>query len=137
MPAAPTVTATTRIAAPPEVVFAYFTDPALIVTWLADRADLDPRPGGVFAIDVGGAPARGTYVAVEPPTRVVFTWGLPGDEAMPAGSTTVEVTLQADGDETVVSLTHHDLPGERRPSHQEGWDRFLSALPPAVTARRP
>jgi hypothetical protein len=45
------VTATTRIAAPPEVVFPYFTDPALIVTWLGDRADLNAQPGGVFAVE--------------------------------------------------------------------------------------
>ena len=113
-------------------VFPYFTDPALIVTWMGDRADLDPQPGGVFAVDVGTSPARGTYVVVEPPTRVVFTWGLPGSETIPAGSTTVEVILTADGDETVVSLAHHDLPGEHRPGHKKGWDTFLGALPAAV-----
>jgi uncharacterized protein YndB with AHSA1/START domain len=133
--ASPTVTATTRIAAPPEVVFPYFTDPALIVTWIGDRADLDPKPGGVFAVDVGTSPARGTYLAVEPPTRVVFTWGLPGSQTMPAGSTTVEVILTADGDHTVVSLTHHDLPDEHRAAHQKGWESFLGALPTAVMRR--
>lgn len=132
MTASPTVTATTRIAAPPEVVFPYFTDPALIVTWLGDHADLDPRPGGVFAIDVGTSPARGTYLSVEPPSRVVFTWGLPGDETMPAGSTTVEIVLIPDDGHTVVSLTHHHLPAEHRPGHQKGWDTFIGALPAAV-----
>ncbi|WP_051810008.1 SRPBCC family protein [Actinoplanes subtropicus] len=133
MTASPTVTATTRIAAPPEAVFPYFTDPALIVTWLGDQANLDPRPGGVFAVDIGTSPARGTYLSVEPPTRVVFTWGLPGNETMPTGSTTVEVLLIPDDDGTVVSLTHHDLPAEHRPGHQEGWDTFIGALPAAVT----
>ena len=133
MTASPTVTATTRIAAPCEVVFPYFTDPALIVTWLGDHADLDPRPGGVFAVDVGTSPARGTYLAVEPPSRVVFTWGLPGNETMPAGSTTVEIVLTPDDGHTVVSLTHHHLPAEHRPGHQKGWDTFIGALPAAVT----
>ena len=132
MPASPTVTATTRIAAPPEVVFPYFTDPALIVTWMGDHADLDPQPGGTFAVDVGTSPARGIYVAVEPPSRVVFTWGVPGSETLPAGSTTVEVILTADGDETIVSLTHHDLPREHRPGHKKGWETFLGALPAAL-----
>jgi uncharacterized protein YndB with AHSA1/START domain len=126
------VTATTRIAAPPEVVFPYFTDPALIITWLGDRADLDPQPGGVFNVDFSTSTARGSYIAVEPPTRVVFTWGLPGNETMPAGSTTVEVILTPDGDETLVSLTHNDLPGEHRPGHKKGWDTCLDALPAAV-----
>lgn len=132
MSASPTVTATTRIAAPPEVVFPYFTDPALIITWMGDHADLDPQPGGMFAVDVGTSPARGTYVAVEPPSRVVFTWGMPGSHNLPAGSTTVEVILTADGNETIVSLTHHDLPPEHRPGHKTGWETFLGALPAAL-----
>jgi uncharacterized protein YndB with AHSA1/START domain len=114
-------------------VFPYFTDPALIVTWMGDRADLDPQPGGVFAVDVGTSPARGTYVAVEPPTRVVFTWGLPGSETMPASSTMVEVILTADGDETIVSHAPR-LVDEHRPGHKKGWDTFLGALPAAVFA---
>jgi len=47
------IVATEHIKAPPEVVFPYFTDPALIVTWIGDRAELDPQPGGVFSLDMG------------------------------------------------------------------------------------
>lgn len=36
------IVATEHIQAPPEVVFPYFTDPALIVTWIGDQAELDP-----------------------------------------------------------------------------------------------
>src|SRR6202034_2948139 len=74
------VTASVRIAAPPDVVFPYFTDPALAVKWIANAAYLDARPGGTFAIDVRGNPARGEYVMVDPPHRVVFTWGIEGRE---------------------------------------------------------
>ena len=38
------VTASVRIAAPPEVVFPYFTDPALAVKWIANTAYLDALP---------------------------------------------------------------------------------------------
>ena len=61
------ISASVRIAAAPEVVFPYFTDPQLMITWIGERAELDARPGGTFAVDVGGAAARGTYVTVEPP----------------------------------------------------------------------
>ncbi len=54
------VIASVRIAAPPDVVFPYFTDQSLATKWIAERADLDPRPGGMFAVDVQGNPARGT-----------------------------------------------------------------------------
>ena len=91
------VVASVRIAAPPEVVFPYFTDPELVVTWIAEKAELDPRPGGVFALDVDGGQARGSFVEVDPPRRVVFTWGIPGDDELPPGSSTVEVVLVAEG----------------------------------------
>jgi uncharacterized protein YndB with AHSA1/START domain len=123
------VTATVRIAAPPDVVFPYFTDPALATRWIANAALLDPRPGGIFSVDVRGNPALGEYVVVDPPHRVVFTWGIEGRGDLPPGSTTVEVVLHAEGDETVVTLTHRDLPTEdTRRSHQEGWAEFLGLL---------
>jgi uncharacterized protein YndB with AHSA1/START domain len=126
------INASVRIEAPPEVVFPYFTDPQLMVTWIGDRVDLDPRPGGTFALDFSGVAARGSYVEVEPPRRVVFTWGIPDDAGMPAGSSTVEVVLVADGADTIVHLTHRDLPSDREPSHLEGWERCLAALADGV-----
>ncbi len=36
-----------RVAATPERVFDYFTDPAKMVMWMGIEATLDPRPGGV------------------------------------------------------------------------------------------
>ena len=126
------ISASVRIAAPPEVVFPYFTDPQLMVTWIGERADLDARPGGTFAVDVGGNAARGSYVTVEPPHRVVFTWGVPQDATLPPGSSTVEVVFVADGGDTIVNLVHRDLPSDREPSHQEGWERCLAVLVAAV-----
>jgi uncharacterized protein YndB with AHSA1/START domain len=122
------ISTSVRIAAPPEVVFPYFTDPQLIVTWIGERADLDPRPGGGFALDFAGTAARGSYVVVEPPHRVIFTWGIPEDTTMPPGSSTVEVQFVADGDGTIVNLTHRDLPPDRDPTHREGWEHCLGVL---------
>jgi uncharacterized protein YndB with AHSA1/START domain len=122
------ISTSVRIAAPPEVVFPYFTDPRLMVTWIGERVDLDARPGGTFALDFSGVAARGSYVAVEPPRRVVFTWGIPEDATMPPGSSTVEVVLVAEGADTIVNLTHRDLPEDREPSHLEGWERCLAVL---------
>lgn len=117
-----------RITATPEVVFPYFTDPQLMVTWIGDRVDLEARPGGKFALDFSGVAARASYVAVEPPHRVVFTRGIPEDDLMPPGSSTVEVELIADGADTIVNLTHRDLPPDREPSHLEGWEACLAVL---------
>ena len=129
------VTASVRIAAPPSVVFPYFTDPALAVKWIADAAYLDPRPGGTFSLDVRGNPARGAYVVIDPPHRVVFSWGIECRADFPPGSSTVEVVLQSDGDDTVVTLTHRDLPTEdHRRSHQGGWGEFLGILGEVVSS---
>ena len=96
--------------------------------WIGTWADLNPEPGGLFALDFGGTPVRGTFVSVEPPDRVVFTWGVPGSTALPAGSSTVEILLKADGDETVVELFHHDLPADELPRHEVGWIACLAKL---------
>ncbi len=128
MTAPGTLTATVRIAAPPAAVFPYFTDPALLIQWIGERADLRPEPGGTFALDFGGTLVRGHYVEVDPPRRVVFTWGVAGRDWMPPGSTTVEVVLTADGPDTVVELFHHDLPAQERDSHREGWTTMLGLL---------
>jgi uncharacterized protein YndB with AHSA1/START domain len=133
-PAAPVV-ASVRIAAPPDVVFPYFTDTDLVTKWLADAAELDARPGGIFSIDIRSGPtARGTFVEVDPPHRVVFTWGVPDEPSLPPGGSTVEVVMEPDGDDTIVTLTHRDLSERWVEPHQEGWPRHLGTLAVAVGA---
>jgi uncharacterized protein YndB with AHSA1/START domain len=117
-----------RVAAPPEEVFPYLTDAALVVRWMGEWADLEPHAGGRFALDVNGVPVRGRYLAVEPPHRVVFSWGAAGNDAVPPGSTTVEITLRPDGDETVIELVHRDLPPDEVARHGVGWGHFLDRL---------
>jgi uncharacterized protein YndB with AHSA1/START domain len=136
MDQAENVTATIRIAATPAEVFPYLVEPFLLVQWIGTWADLNPEPGGVFAIDLDDALVRGTYVSVEPPDRVVFTWGIPGDDTLPPGSSTVEILLTADGDDTVVELTHRDLPSAWRPPHEAGWASYLDRLRQTATSDR-
>jgi uncharacterized protein YndB with AHSA1/START domain len=119
---------TLRIAATPDEVFPYLTDPALMTRWMGDRADLDARAGGAFVVDINGIPVRGNYVEVDPPHRVVFTWGVAGDDRLGPGSTTVEITLRLDGAETVLDLVHRDLPPEELAKHDTGWGHFLELL---------
>jgi uncharacterized protein YndB with AHSA1/START domain len=119
-----------RIDARPDTVFPFFTDPALMTQWMGVRATLDPRPDGIFEVDVTGDNlARGTYVAVEPPSRVVFTWGWQNETSpVQPGSSTVEVTLVPDGEGTLVTLVHRDLPETSREPHGHGWTHYLPRL---------
>ncbi|WP_433200792.1 SRPBCC family protein [Dactylosporangium sp. CS-047395] len=130
------IVATVRIQAPPHVVFPYFTDPALIVQWIGEQADLDPRPGGRFFLDFGTIAADGAYRVVEPPHRVVFSWGIPGSDTLPPGGSTVEVVLTADGADTVVVLTHRDLPEKHLDDHRAGWEEQLGRLAAAGDRRQ-
>lgn len=120
---------TQRVAAPPEAVFEFLVDPEKMLRWMGTEAELEPRPGGTFRVDINGSDvAVGTYVSVERPTRVVFTWGWDGSTDVPPGSSTVTMTLTADGDDTVVELRHEGLPGGSGDQHAEGWNHFLPLL---------
>ena len=132
-----TFTASVRIAAPPAEVFPYLTDAALVVRWMGDWADLQPEPGGTLALDINGVPIRGEFLVVEPPHRVVFTWGAAGNEVLGPGSTTVEILLRADGGDTVLELAHRDLPPDEVPKHGDGWDHFLTRLVVAASGGEP
>jgi uncharacterized protein YndB with AHSA1/START domain len=128
-----------RIAARPETVFGFFTDPVRMLRWKGIEAELDPRPGGTYRVQINAqAIVRGQFVAVEPHRRVVFTWGWEGEgQPVPPGSSTVEVTLTPDGDETILRLTHRGLPAELRDVHGHGWDHFLSRLATAAAGGDP
>ena len=121
-----------RIEARPETVFPYFTDPEKMVRWIGVAATLDPRPGGVFHLQtMANHSFAGHYVTIEPPRRVVFTWGYGSfpepDNPLPAGSSTVEVELEPDGDATIVRLTHR-VPSQLDAFHAMGWEHYLDRL---------
>ena len=123
---------TRRINAPRETVYRYFTEPERFQAWLGIGAELDPRPGGDYRIQITSdtaISASGRYVELDPPRRVVFTWGFEGLDGLPPGTSTVEVTLTADDDATVVRLRHTGLDGrEVCDFHVWGWDKALDRL---------
>jgi uncharacterized protein YndB with AHSA1/START domain len=127
-----------RIEASPETVFTYFTDPAKMVEWMGEDATLDPRPGGFCRIAFGGGAVAGSFVEVDPPSRVVFTWGW--EERffdVPPGDTRVEVTLVPDGEGTLVRLSHTKLPPSAVGFHDMGWAHYLERLGQRATGRDP
>ena len=118
-----------HIAARPEIVFAFFTDPAKMIRWMGKQATLDPRPGGICRIDIHGYITRGEYLEVVPHSRVVFTWGWEDEGSTPRpGESTVEISLTPDGAGTILRLRHLGLNAEERTKHGLGWDQFLPAL---------
>ncbi len=122
-----------ELPAPPETVFDYFVDPALMLEWIGDHAVLDATPGGEFTLDIEGIPVRGRFLEVVAPERVVVSWGHAGSQTIPPGSTQVRFTLgPTAGGGTLVQIEHLDLPDEHVASHRVGWPMFAERLRVAV-----
>ena len=88
---------------------------------MAEGADLDPQPGGVVSwTHPNGDTVSGRFVEVDPPRRLVFTYGWERAEVeIPPGSTTVEIDLIEQDDGTTTS-----------PCYTEG----SRTTPPTLTA---
>jgi uncharacterized protein YndB with AHSA1/START domain len=127
-----------RIQAPADLVFSYFTDPAKYVQWMGQSVVIEPRPGGRYAVlMLTGVESVGQFVEVDPPRRLVFTWGSEQKE-VPPGATTVEVTFTEDEDATVVRLRHYGLgSAEQRSGHKTGWTAYLARLVDVAEGRVP
>jgi uncharacterized protein YndB with AHSA1/START domain len=134
--AAPDVEQQLRIDAPPETVWAFWTHPDHLCEWWG-RAEAVAEVGGAFVVTMeSGGVMRGEFLALDAPLRLEFTFGWddggPGGH-VPPGSTRVEVTLERDGDATVLTLRHYGLPDDDAAVHQEGWSHFLPILADRAT----
>jgi uncharacterized protein YndB with AHSA1/START domain len=118
------------IAASPETIWELLVDPDQAVRWMGEEAAFDVRPGGGYRVGViPGHTASGEFVEVDPPRRLVHTWGWEGEDGVPPGSSTVEYELIPNGEGTLLRFTHRDLPSaEAAESHAHGWDHYLERL---------
>jgi uncharacterized protein YndB with AHSA1/START domain len=128
-----------KIAASPETVFGYFTDPSRMVQWMGAEATLDPRPGGTCRIAINSmAVASGKFVDVVPYRRVAFSWGWENDWLeVPPASTLVEVSLTPEDDGTLLRLTHRQLPEGTLEFHTRGWGYYVGRLAKAAAGSDP
>jgi len=121
------------IAASPETVFNFLIDPALMAHWIGAFHKLEPRPGGIFQIEVSpGNVARGVFTEVTPPHRVAFTWGWESNDptlaVLPPGASLVEIELVRVESGTRLRLRHSRLPEAASEIHRERWSHHLAGL---------
>ena len=126
----------THIPAPPTAVFALLTDPEKILRWMGTEAQVESQPGGLYLVNVTGARfARGSFREVVPVHRLAYSFGWDGSEAVPPGSSLVEIDLiDQEAGRTLLRLTHSGLPdAEACASHEQGWAHYLGRLATAAS----
>ena len=123
-----------RLSAPIADVFRWWTEPELLSRWMTPvgsvTATVDLRVGGALRIVMRGEDVvlehSGTYLEVDRPRRLAFTWVSPFTGVEPS---LVTVDLEPDGDHaTILRLRHSDLPEATAKSHQGGWGTMLDRL---------
>ena len=129
---------TLSIDASPETVWEFLVDPEKLMRWKGISADLDPQPGGIYRCEViPGHTARGEFVELDKPSRLVFTWGWDGNEGVPPRSSTIEIELASEGSGTSLRFAHHLPTVEAVASHAHGWDHYLPRLETAAAGGDP
>jgi uncharacterized protein YndB with AHSA1/START domain len=130
-----------RLAARPEKVFDAFADAALVSRWLKPAPEvgltvlaLDFRVGGAyrFAYAVPGGPTMivaGVYRAIDPPTKIIFTWDIEPPDEHAGLQSEVTVTIVPSGDGSELCIRHAEL-GLRGAAarHAQGWQGALDRL---------
>jgi uncharacterized protein YndB with AHSA1/START domain len=133
----PSLTIKRRFNAPPEKVFAAWTDPQKVKGWMGPgevkvlSAECDARAGGRYHW-LMKTPAgeehdvSGVYREVVPNEKLAFTWAW---KSTPERESLVTLTFKHDGTGTLMTLTHEQFFDEAaRDSHQGGWNGAFDKL---------
>jgi uncharacterized protein YndB with AHSA1/START domain len=136
-----TVNVTKTIHTPIERVFDAWLDPTMLTRFILPAPSMpqpqvenDAREGGRFEIimqvDEDKLPHTGTYLAIERPHRLQFSW----ESAYSTDDSIVTLEFTAiDDDKTQVELTHVKfLHEEARSDHEGGWGNILDKLAEVV-----
>ena len=101
-----------------EDVWDAIATPERLVRWFLPISG-DLRAGGRYQLEGN---AGGEIVRCDRPSEIGLTWEI-GEL-----NTDVLVRLEADGDSTILTLTHSPMPGELVPGTGAGWELGLVAL---------
>ncbi|MDI1288199.1 MAG: SRPBCC domain-containing protein [Reyranella sp.] len=137
MASKPSLALKRRLKAPPEKVYEAWTVPEKMIRWwgatdpASRTAKADVRVGGRFHVGFRGDngdqhDVSGIYREVVPAEKLVFSWAW---KSTPERESQVTVHLKADGDGTILTLTHEQFFDEKaRDDHRRGWSLALDNL---------
>jgi uncharacterized protein YndB with AHSA1/START domain len=121
-----------------ERVYDAWSRPELLTQWYCPNTSLDLKVqadvivGGNYVVTMGPHVVRGSYLEVEPPHLLAFTWKWDSDSGEPS-QVRVELSEAAGG--TRMLLTHTSLPTpEDAAGHLDGWEIELDRLAALLTA---
>ncbi len=133
----PSLTLKRRVNAPPEKVYAAWTDPEKIMKWFGPdsgpvkHASADVRVGGRYAVQFSTEDGEehnvsGIYREVMPNQKLVFTWAW---RTMPERESLVTVLIKPEGAGSLLTLIHEQFFDEAaRDRHAQGWTGCLNKL---------
>ena len=126
--------------APPDAVFALWSDPAHVKAWWHPEGfttpvfDMDFRVGGSFryAIAAHGRKswAQGVYREIDAPRRIVMTFRWDSGDPAHDKETLITVTFELEGERSTL-MTFRQEPFDSdaaRHSHGQGWSQVLDAF---------
>lgn len=138
-----------RFAVEPEEVFAAFAEPELVGRWLSPSPDIalsllqfDFRVGGAYRFAYRLPEGRtvivaGSYLSIEPPSRIVFSWIIepPDEHAGIESEVTVTIARNRGGAELVIR--HEKLARiDAIERHAGGWRGALEQLAAMLAAAK-
>lgn len=129
------------VPAPPEAVFAAWTDPREVARWFCSRCKVEPVVGGAFEMyflteaPVGSQGSEGcTYLALDPPRALALSWNFPPHlQTIRNAYTRVDLTFAPSPEGTALSLRQSGWgEGGEWPAgyayFSAAWRRVLDAL---------
>lgn len=140
-----TAHASHRIMAPPERVYDAWLDPEKARIWMrmaltdfglpgdVRRMEIDPRVGGRFTFSDmrqgGEAVHWGSYLLLDRPHRLVFTW-FTSQEEEKTGISTVTLVIEPEGTGCVATMTHEmDAKwADYVEQTERGWSTMLTQI---------
>jgi uncharacterized protein YndB with AHSA1/START domain len=115
------------IRAPRDLVFKFFTDTPRWASWWGAGSTIDARVDGeVLIVYPGGTRAVGKVLELDPPKKIVFSYGYAKGVPIPPGESRVTIELESVREGTRVRLHHAFADANVRQQHVQGWRYQLS-----------
>lgn len=119
------------VRASPQKTFDAISNPAMLVKWLSDRAELSPREGGTYLLGWTNGPThRGKVLAFEPGRLLALAWEWPDQDLR---GTIFRLSVEPKDDGSLVRVEHEGFPRTEEwtdlyAGAEWGWTYFLLNL---------